>query len=703
MAIQIPSQTGPSVRSRGIGAPQVRAQPVDGSANQLGQQVLSAAGQVFQKSRDDADTAALIEAEAKLSNWKLNTMFNADNGVYSRKGANALDITNQTLPQFDQQADEIGNSLTNERQRARWNQISSGQRQSLNGELNRYEFGERQTFYEETDKASLNSAQAGAMAYYQDPEQIAYYQNKGARVIAANGQRQGLPLEAVEQNVRSFNSSIATGVVERMTVDDPMKAQQYFATAAEYMTPEDRLKTTELLGTAVRQQLGNEIGRSLATQGDGGDAALTNLIIQAESSGDPTAVSPKGARGLMQLMPDTAKEMAAELGIPYSEERLTADPNYNMALGNAYLNKMVGRYGGDKTLAIAAYNAGPGSVDKWLKKYGDPRTGEITTEEFIAKIPFKETREYTQKITGQMGAPASPDRRYADGMKWLNENVQDAKTRKYAQDTLDDWKKASDLESKATYEEAAKVVLDQGFNAVPPAMINSIPADEQAKLMRLDDMRRKGLEPETDDKKLQEFITMPTAQLAALSIDRDIRPYLNGTDFKRVLSAYQSAQNGDGVTQKAQAAEYKSVQSVMGLAGIMFGTSKDAQSEQNKRNRAQFENSYNQLRDAFVEKNKTEPSPQEAQKIAEQLLVEVRMSGTGFFSPDRVPAWQVKAGQENKAFIDPEDIDVNDLTPNERQQAVERLRAGGVQQITDETITEAYLQILEARGLKVNR
>jgi soluble lytic murein transglycosylase len=703
MAIQIPSQTGPSVRSRGIGAPQVRAQPVDGSANQLGQQVLSAAGQVFQKSRDDADTAALIEAEAKLSNWKLNTMFNADNGVYSRKGANALDITNQTLPQFDQQADEIGNSLTNERQRARWNQISSGQRQSLNGELNRYEFGERQTFYEETDKASLNSAQAGAMAYYQDPEQIAYYQNKGARVIAANGQRKGLPLEAVEQNVRSFNSSIATGVVERMTVDDPMKAQQYFATAAEYMTPEDRLKTTELLGTAVRQQLGNEIGRSLATQGDGGDAALTNLIIQAESSGDPTAVSPKGARGLMQLMPDTAKEMAAELGIPYSEERLTADPNYNMALGNAYLNKMVGRYGGDKTLAIAAYNAGPGSVDKWLKKYGDPRTGEITTEEFIAKIPFKETREYTQKITGQMGAPASPDRRYADGMKWLNENVQDAKTRKYAQDTLDDWKKASDLESKATYEEAAKVVLDQGFNAVPPAMINSIPADEQAKLMRLDDMRRKGLEPETDDKKLQEFITMPTAQLAALSIDRDIRPYLNGTDFKRVLSAYQSAQKGDGVTQKAQAAEYKSVQSVMGLAGIMFGTSKDAQSEQNKRNRAQFENSYNQLRDAFVEKNKTEPSPQEAQKIAEQLLVEVRMSGTGFFSPDRVPAWQVKAGQENKAFIDPEDIDVNDLTPNERQQAVERLRAGGVQQITDETITEAYLQILEARGLKVNR
>lgn len=196
---------------------------------------------------------------------------------------------------------------------------------------------------------------------------------------------------------------------------------------------------------------------------------------------------------------------------------------------------------------------------------------------------------------------------------------------------------------------------------------------------------------------------MPTAQLAALSIERDIRPYLNSTDFTRVLSAYQAAQKGDGTTQAAQAAEYKSVQSVMGMAGILFGTSKDAQAETNLQKRAQFENSYNQLRDAFVAKNKADPTPQEAQKIAEQLLVEVRMAGTGVFSEDLVPAWQIKAGQESRAFIDPEDIDVDELTPNERQRAVERLRTMGVQQVTDETITEAYLQILEARGLKVNR
>lgn len=701
MAIQIPTLNGPQVSSRSAGAPQVRAQAADTSMLELGQQALGAAGRVYQKSAEDADTAALIAAESQLSDWKLNTMFNPETGVYNKKGRNALDITNQTLPEFDKQAEAIGNGLTNERQRARFNQIAANQRESLGGELNRYEFGERQSFYEETDKASLASATAGATAYYQDPQQIAYYQNKGARVLMANGERKGLPREAIDQNIQAFNSGVATSVIQRMTVDDPLKAQQYYATAAQYMTPGDRAQVNELLGTAVRQQIGAEIGSSLYTRGAPGDGSLSMLVIQAESGGDPTAVSPKGARGLMQLMPETAKEMAAELGMEYDEERLTADPQYNMALGNAYLNKMLGRYNGDKTLALAAYNAGPGSVDEWIKENGDPRKGEISAQEFIDKIPFKETRDYTQKIMQQAGGEIPASRRYAEGTKWLNANVQDEKLRKYAQDKLDDMKKASDLEDKASYDEAASVVMDQGYNAVPPNMINRLSADDQAKLMRMDKLRREGIEPTTDYDKLQEFLSMPNARLAELSIERDIRPYLNGADFNRVLSAYQGAQKGDAATQKSQAAEYKAVGSVMNLAGIKLGTSADAQSEQNIRNRSQFENSYNQLRDAFVQKNGEDPTPLEAQKIAEQLLVEVRMSGTGLFGNDLVPAWKVKAGEGSSAFIDPEDIDVEELTPNERQQAVEKLRAGGVKKVTDETIKEAYLQILEARGLKV--
>jgi len=113
-------------------------------------------------------------------------------------------------------------------------------------------------------------------------------------------------------------------------------------------------------------------------------------------------VSPKGARGLMQLMPDTAREMAAELGLPFDEARLTSDAAYNRRLGSAYLDKMLQRYDGHQALALAAYNAGPGRVDEWLKVHGDPRRGEIATGAWIERIPFQETRDYTRKILGDL-------------------------------------------------------------------------------------------------------------------------------------------------------------------------------------------------------------------------------------------------------------------------------------------------------------
>ena len=223
------------------------------------------------------------------------------------------------------------------------------------------------------------------------------------------------------------------------------------------------------------------------------------------------------------------------------------------------------------------------------------------------------------------------------------------------------------------------------------------------KLKTLDQNLRKGTEPVTDDAKFEKFLGMPSEQLGRLSLQRDIRPYLNNKDFAKVTTAWQKARNGDGDTQASLKAENDAVKSVMGLAGIRFGTSQEAQSESNRLNRSRFEGAYNQLRAAFVQKNGTNPTPQEAQKIAEQLLVEVRMPGTGWLSNTRQSVYQVPPDQFGEVYIDPDDIDISKLTPNERQAAVERLRATGVEQINDQTLTEAYLQLLQARGLKVTR
>jgi soluble lytic murein transglycosylase len=143
-------------------------------------------------------------------------------------------------------------------------------------------------------------------------------------------------------------------------------------------------------------------------KGSAGFLALVDKVIQQESAGRVDAVSPKGARGLMQLMPDTAREMAAELGLPFDEARLTTDASYNKRLGSAYLDKMLQRYDGHQALALAAYNAGPGRVDEWLKVNGDPRSGEIGTGAWIERIPFQETRDYTRKILGDLASREAP-------------------------------------------------------------------------------------------------------------------------------------------------------------------------------------------------------------------------------------------------------------------------------------------------------
>ncbi|WP_217475485.1 transglycosylase SLT domain-containing protein [Stutzerimonas stutzeri] len=153
-------------------------------------------------------------------------------------------------------------------------------------------------------------------------------------------------------------------------------------------------------------QRGVEALDSAWESGKAGFKSLVDSVIRHESSGNIAAVSPKGARGLMQLMPGTARDMAAELGLPFSEARLTTDADYNKRLGSAYLNKMLDRYDGHEALALAAYNAGPGRVDEWLKSHGDPRKGEIGTGAWVQKIPYAETRDYTRKILDDLRAAA---------------------------------------------------------------------------------------------------------------------------------------------------------------------------------------------------------------------------------------------------------------------------------------------------------
>ena len=132
------------------------------------------------------------------------------------------------------------------------------------------------------------------------------------------------------------------------------------------------------------------------------DDSLINAVIQQESGFKTNAVSNKGARGVMQIMPSTGKKIAKSMNIKYDNKRLLYDRGYNVKMGQFYLKQLLDRFNGHKLLALASYNAGSGNTLKWIQQNGDPR--DMKTNEEIAmwieKIPFAQTREYVIKILG---------------------------------------------------------------------------------------------------------------------------------------------------------------------------------------------------------------------------------------------------------------------------------------------------------------
>lgn len=179
-------------------------------------------------------------------------------------------------------------------------------------------------------------------------------------------------------------------------------------------TEQDCVILTDYARQLGRRDLGVVAGQACANSGwqgfrsagfplipipAGADWTVIHAISRQESQFSQNAISRAGARGLMQLMPGTAGDVARKNGIPgYSQGGLTADPALNMRLGDTLFSHLMSVYNGSWPLAVAAYNAGPGNVNRWLAQNGDPRAGGIDWVEWIERIPITETRGYVQHV-----------------------------------------------------------------------------------------------------------------------------------------------------------------------------------------------------------------------------------------------------------------------------------------------------------------
>jgi soluble lytic murein transglycosylase len=183
--------------------------------------------------------------------------------------------------------------------------------------------------------------------------------------------------------------------------------------ADQAVSESDHVLVAQLARDLGRRDLGVILGQAAHSDGmadfekiayplipapPGTDWTMVHAISRQESQFAENAISHAGARGLMQLMPGTAREQAGKIGLSYDAGRLISNPAYNLQLGDAYFARMMDLYRGSYPLAVGAYNAGPGNVNRWLRQNGDPRTGAVDWIDWIEKIPLSETRNYIQRV-----------------------------------------------------------------------------------------------------------------------------------------------------------------------------------------------------------------------------------------------------------------------------------------------------------------
>lgn len=269
--------------------------------------------------------------------------------------------------------------------------------------------------------AAQGGQQAEAQRYF---EMAAAYADQFYGLLALERLGRPVPRFAADADVQPtpderarFNAALLTQAVREAARDAEWRTTVRFfrEISDQQQSKSQHVLVAELARELGRRDLGVIVGQAAAARGyldfqhiafpvipvpQGYEHAWTMIhaIARQESQFAQNAVSHAGARGLMQLMPATANEQAGKLGLSYSSSALIEDAGFNLQVGGAYFQRLLGYYNGSYPLAVAAYNAGAGNVNKWLRANGDPRTGSPGWIDWIERIPLSETRNYVQRV-----------------------------------------------------------------------------------------------------------------------------------------------------------------------------------------------------------------------------------------------------------------------------------------------------------------
>ena len=582
--VDIPTYKPDSVRARPVDATPLRGASPDSFGQDVAQATqrmggaLDRAAEVGTQLMDQQAETRATEVDVALSAHIRESLL-GEEGLMRKQGQAFVDSAPTYLKSIEDKAQELrkGRNAFEQRMLDKVvNQRLDAARTQIGGQVIK-----EQEFANKAAKAArvINQTTNTAMSY-RDPE--AYSRERAALLasVADNVEAQGATDPATLQAAtrERMNDVHVYAVQDMVRRGEVAQAQSWLDTALikGELSPASATALQEKVEKAVEEtELGYLVdGRAPPSVVDGKLTTASPELVAAvgfqESRGNGAAVSPKGAQGSMQVMPDTGPEAARLAGVPWQPERMVSrkpeDVEYQTKLGTAYLNAQLSRFGGNVAVALAAYNAGPARAEQWVKSYGVPGEGQ-TVAQWINKLPFAETRDYITKITARLGgttrAPLSPNVRTVEEVDAFAQQFTDPKQRAAARAaglTRVNMNRASEYQRQSDAWDAVQPYLqkDTPWSSIPKAIWNNLDPQHQTSI--IDAQKAGGTSRRTDPVVLDKvYDMMETAPDDFKDMDLlTLAPQLSGSDFEELRKLQRDARMGMG-NWKRPAVQYATI------------------------------------------------------------------------------------------------------------------------------------------------
>lgn len=667
---------------------------------QMGQAMEAAGAEASRIAADiqaQANQLRFDDAINQVKEEQLRLTYDKDAGYSNLKGINALQrpdgkpLKAEYGDLLKKRIGEIGASLGNDAQKAAFDKASANILTGFVGQVDAHESSEFKTYGLSVSEGVQATAKRDIALNWSKPEAIdaaveriraeAYRQGQllgksaegqeaAARKMASDGHKLAV-LSALENNNPAYADTYLKKYAGQMEADDIM-------TVRGHITKQMDAQSAVVAATAEMKRAAPQMAPTDA------DRAF-NILLGTESgskqfddNGRPLT-SPKGAIGIAQVMPGTAPEAAKLAGLPWDENRYRTDAEYNKALGRAYFNKQLQDFGGDLSLAYAAYNAGPGAVRKALvEANADPSAPKRI--EWLSLLP-KETQNYVAKnmaaFSGGQGTPPRPTLADIDARLQANnpDLAANPQRLKLAREEVARQFKMQEDELKQRDEgalaEAQRQLVANGGNyaGLPASVRNAIPPGKVDEVMGFAGKIAKGAPLETDWSLYYQLKTNPDALQGANLMA--FRSKLGDSEFKALVSQQEDLRSGKDQTRLRTASDV--LNQYMREAGI-DPTPKDTDktgAEKVGRIWAAFESRVREREQAKGGKL----TPEEVQKTAAQLFTKVGVSG--MLWDGEKPAVMLEAGDKIKV-------------PDEERAKIAAALSGAGRPVTEENIVALY-------------